>query len=300
MRKFTICVAAVVALVAVDMHAQRIKRITSKAPLEVVDMSPAEALKTLQRHGEAERVPGRRNVRPDVSSEEGDVAFIFAIVGSAPGGGGTYFRSETTLVNNLDRPQWIDAYYLPSGAGCAGIVAKSFLLDRFSWHIWSDFVLDFFGRQGLGSVVIFATHSPGGTLDQSADIDGFSRIWTPIPGTSGSASQSFPASTLTSYPYAQWAYGLRQDGNFRTNLGILNYLTDSTRAFNVYINGLQREVTYQVTVPPCTVILQGIPAGTFGPLIIAVDPVDARGGWYGFGSSVDNFSSDNWSSPVRP
>jgi hypothetical protein len=93
MRNLTICFAAIVVLLAVDMHAQRIKRITSKAPLEVVDMNPTEALKTLQRHGEAERAPGRRNVRPDVASEEGDVAFIFAIVGSAPGGGGTYFRS---------------------------------------------------------------------------------------------------------------------------------------------------------------------------------------------------------------
>jgi hypothetical protein len=52
-------------------------------------------------------------------------------------------------------------------------------------------------------------------------------------------------------------------------------------------------------VAPCSLILQAIPAGIFGNLILQITPRDGGSAWYGFGSSVDNVSGDNWSSITR-
>lgn len=248
----------------------------------------------------AKREP--RQVAPNVASESGDWIYIFPIVGSTPGAGGTYFRSETTLVNNLDRHQDALLFYFPAtGGNCNTVSGEHFRFAPFTWYGWPDFVANVFGRLGLGSVIVVAVDQFGNP-DASADLDGFSRIWTPSPA-GGTGSQGFPPVALTTYPETQWAYGLRQDQGFRTNVGVFNYLPDggnTPRTFDVYVNGINGDVEYSIVVAACSMALQSIPAGNFGPLIVAIRPRDQVGGWYGFASSVDNVSGDNWSSTARP
>jgi hypothetical protein len=251
-------------------------------------MNPAEKLK---------------RVAANVATELPDSAFIVAVAGNTPGAGGTHFRSEVTVVNNRNIPQVVEFFYMPAGTGCAGIRSETFTFEPNYWWTWYDFVGDVFKTTGVGSIVAFAVDS-NGNHDSNGNIDGFARIWTPVPGFRGTASQSFPPVAFSSYPYGQGAMGLRQDRNFRTNLALFNYLPDNptaSRTFDVWViggTGLERE--YTVTVPPCSLVLQAIPSGDFGPLYLWAEPRDGFGGWYGFGSTVDNDSGDNWSSPMRP
>jgi hypothetical protein len=238
-----------------------------------------------------------------VTTEKSDWFLVFPIVGSAPGGGGLFFRSETTIVNNLQRPQNVVAFFFPAGGGgCGGGATRPLKLETFSWYVWTDIVRELFGSSGLGSVLVIAADS-GGNPDPSARLDGFSRIWTPVAG-GGTASQSFAPSSPTTSGTEQSAYGLRSDSGFRTNVGIFNYLptgTSANRLFDVYtygFNGGESKAT--LSVPPCSVVLQGVSAPGFGNTILTIVPRDSAGGWYGFGSSVDNFSGDNWSCASRP
>jgi hypothetical protein len=239
----------------------------------------------------------------EVSEEHSDWFLVFPIVGSTPGGNGTFFRSETTLVNNLTRTQRVAVFYFPVGGGsCSAGSLKFLTLDPFSWYLYPDVVSNLFGASGLGGMILIAVDAAGNP-DSSASLDGFSRIWTPVPGFGGTASQSFPPVIPNVVNGYQEAYGLRQDAGFRTNVGVFNYAPTGSlapRLFDVNIYGFNGVNTnFTLTVSPCSLVLQPIPAGTFGNLIMRVTPRDGGSAWYGFGSSVDNISGDNWSSTTR-
>jgi hypothetical protein len=242
-------------------------------------------------------------IRPNVAEEHSDWFLVFPIVGSTPGSNGTFFRSETTLLNNLTRTQRIAVFYFPASAGsCNAGTLKFLTLDSFSWYVYPDVVANLFNTSGLGGMIIFAVDSAGNP-DTTASLDGFSRIWTPVPGFGGTASQSFPPVIPNVINGYGEAYGLRQDLGFRTNVGIFNYLptgSPTPRTFDIAVagfNGASSNAT--ITVAPCSLILQAIPAGIFGNLILQITPRDGGSAWYGFGSSVDNVSGDNWSSITR-
>ena len=242
-------------------------------------------------------VKGR--IHAEVNTGAGDIAFIFPIVGSVAGNFGTYFRSETTLVNNLNRAQDIELYYFPAGGNSCGVQPQYMRMDPLTWYVWSDFVSQVFGRTGLGSVIIFAVTPNHANVDSSASVDGFSRIWTPLPNsTVGTSSQSFPAEALEFNGGTRWAYGLRQDSNFRTNVGIFNY--DSVaRTFDVGVNGLSGSTSFSMNVGACSLSTAAVPAGSYGLFELSMSARDGRALWYGYGSSNDNYTGDSWSSVPR-
>jgi hypothetical protein len=238
-------------------------------------------------------------VHASVNSGAGDIAFIFPIVGSVAGSNGTFFKSETTLVNNLNRTQDIALYYFPAGGNSCSVAPIYQRMNPLTWYVWSDFVSTVFGRSGLGSVIVFAVTSAHTNVDLTASVDGFSRIWTPLPNsTVGTSSQSFPAEALEFNGGTRWSYGLRQDPNFRTNVGIFNY-DEVSRIFDVGINGLSGSTSFTMTVGACTMALTNVPGGTYGLFELSMSARDGRALWYGFGSSNDNFTGDSWSSVPR-
>lgn len=244
--------------------------------------------------------------RGSVASERADDAFLFAVVGSSPGAQGTYFRSEVTLVNNdTTSAQYVVAYYFPAapgGGSCTGVQAQQIRMDANTFYVWPDFVNSVFHATGLGSVVVFGTDSAG-NFDSTANIDGFSRIWTPVAGFQGTASQSFPSVAISGFPGPQYIFGLRQDPDFRTNLFIFNYLpTGGTapRTFSVQAVGTTgATASFSMSVPPCSLTFQSI-SGNLGSMALSIAPPDSGGGWFAFGSSNDNHSGDNWSVGARP
>jgi len=238
-----------------------------------------------------------------VSSDGPDNAFLFAVVGSAPGSNGTYFRSEVTLVNNdtvFSQP--VAALYFPANGGnCGAPMAQILSLRPNSLVVYNDFVNQVFNTTGLGGLVILGSDSSG-NFDSTANIDGFSRIWTPIAGFQGTASQSFQSEAISGYPGSQFIYGIRSDSSFRTNLFVFNYYPTLTqpRTFGLNFAGDNGNTgSASLTVAPCSLGVYAV-QGNYGSTAVSITPPDSLGGWFAFGSSNDNLSGDNWSVGARP
>lgn len=239
-----------------------------------------------------------------VASEGPADAFLFAVAGSTPAAGGTYFRSEVTLVNNDPTvAQNVGILYFPSNnvLGCNNYVAKVLNLQPNSFYTYSDFVGNQLSTQGLGAIVVLGVTSSG-NLDTTANIDGFSRIWTPVPGFKGTASQSFPAVAISGYPGTQYIYGIHTDAGFRSNVFVFNYnpSVPSTRRFTLSFVGSNGATgAAPLDVQPCALGVYSI-AGNYANTSVTVAPPDSAAGWFAFGSTVDNDSGDNWSVAARP
>jgi len=238
---------------------------------------------------------GSPRIRSNVVLEGSEAGFVLPIVGSVAAGGGLYFRSETVLVNRRTIAQNVAIYYFPIGGGAANCTRPSTVLrmDAQTWYFWSDFVADYLHTTGLGAVIILGVTSSG-ALDNSAQIDGNSRIWTPEPGTSGTSSQNFPSASLQMPPGAQSSFGLRSDEFYRSNYGIFNYDV-AARTFDITANGLRSQNTFSTTVDACSAILTSVPGGPYGSYELVVSARDGRSLYFSFGSSVDNATGDSWS-----
>jgi hypothetical protein len=233
---------------------------------------------------------------PNVVLEGSEAAFVFPIVGSTPGAGGLFFRSETILFNRRSIAQDIALYYFPTGGGSGNcnLPAKTMRLAAQTWYVFTDFAQDVFNRGGLGAVIVLGI-TPSGQVDANARIDGNSRIWTPQPGTAGTSSQNFPSMSLFMEPGLQSSFGLRHDEFYRTNWGIFNY-DINTRTFDIYVNGARGSRTLSgQNVDGCSLVLSLIPGGPYGSFELGIEARDGRALYFTFGSSVDNATGDSWS-----
>ena len=282
--------------VSSTVFAQRVPAGRTWAQPTVVEGMPLDATALFHQYATMPRAA--------VATEGPDDAFLFAVAGSTPAAGGTYFHSEVTLVNNKpNSSQYVLAIYFPSDntLGCNNYVAKVLNLAANSFYTYRDFVDNPLSTRGLGSLVFIGVTSSG-SVDSTANIDGFSRIWTPVPGSAGTASQSFPSVAISGYPGVQYIYGLHTESGFRSNVFIFNYNPNVTtaRRFTLNIfgdNGASGAAT--VDVQPCALGLYSI-AGNYAGTGVAVTPPDSQAGWFAFGSTVDQASSDNWSVAGRP
>jgi hypothetical protein len=292
MKKVVFCVLllfAAMSLAAADVHGLRYQKPEYLPDLQV----PFSDLMHGGASGPEQRIP--EAIHPQVVLEGSEDGFVLPIVGSTPGGGGTFFRSETVIVNRKSTSQLVGIYYFPIGGGAANCTrpAKSLRMDGRTWYFWSDFVSDYLGTSGLGAVIVIGLTS-GGQIDTSAAIDGNSRIWTPEPGTNGTASQNFPSVSLQMPAGAQSSFGLRSDEFYRSNYGIFNYDTVA-RTFDITANGLRGQSTFSTTVDACSAILTGLPGGPYGSYELVIAARDGRASYFSFGSSVDNSTGDSWS-----
>ncbi len=242
-------------------------------------------------------IGGRRH--GDVAIETSSSIFIFPVVGSLHGGNNTYYRSETTLINNRSVSQTVEMFYFAQGISNCTRPSELVTLPANSWSAYNDILQDVFGETGIGSLIVQALDG-NGNFDPNGDIDGTSRIWTPSPFSGGTLSQTFPAATFDQsngvMPLS--AYGLRDGNGFHTNLGVLNYANQS-RNFTVLINGVGGQSSFDFGINSCSFEQFRIPDGAFGIMQLQVTAHDSLGQWYGYGSSVDEVTANNWSSILR-
>ena len=254
---------------------------------------PANAPATI---GElVERLQSRREASV-ISVEWAKDSFVIPVAGNAPGGGGTYFKSDVVFNNNRLAAQRIAVGWFAQGVNSCSSALTYFNLAANSVTIADDFVGQSLGKTGLGGLLVVAVTS-GGALDDNGEIDGYSRIWTPQPGSSGTTSQNFTAidlqDSLGSLPAT--LMGLKQSNQYRTNVGIVNLdnAAAHTWTFTSIFNG---KVT-NVSVQPCSMILTGAAAGSASPSGNLAFTVKSDGfgfWWSGFGSSTDNTTGDGW------
>ena len=241
----------------------------------------------------------QRRPHGDVAVETSSSIFIFPVVGSLAGGNGTYYRSEATLVNNRFVSQTVEMFYFAQGISNCTRPSRLVALQANSWTAYDDILQNVFGETGVGSLIVQAVDN-NGNYDPNGDIDGTSRIWTPSPFSGGTLSQTFGAASFNQNNgvTALSAYGLRDGGGFHTNMGVLNY-ANQPRTFTAVINGINGQSSFDFGVESCSFEQFRIPDGNYDILQLQVTAHDNLGQWYGYGSSVDEVTANNWSSVLR-
>jgi len=274
------CLVALL-LVASSVDAQSLKRAPSKG-LTVGDL--------VRKFPKPEAGVRRKVINLDSTSN----GFIFAAAGSVQGAGGTFFRSDVTIFNHREIDQDVAIVFLAQGVDNSAEPLDIFTFPANTPIIQRDLV-GYLLKSGLGTIFVLAVDA-NGDPDPDGLIDGFSRIWTPQPGSAGTASQGFPSvSLLDSFgSLTAYALGLRHDTGFRTNVGIVNFDTVS-HTWTVEINSLGGSTSFTVTVPPVSMRQQVIPAGNWSDLVLAIETNDSGFWWSGYGATVDNTSGDSWS-----
>lgn len=241
----------------------------------------------------------RRVVGPDVVSVDWEKeAFIIPVAGSIQGGNGTFFRSDVTIANRRLAAQLISIGFLVRGQNNAAVQMQRFSIDANTTTITRDFIANQLHTAGLGTLLVIAIDSVGNT-DTNAEIDGFSRIWTPQPGSAGTVSQAFESIDLEDNLATSYAYGLRQDAGFRTNVGLVN-LYGSSNTFTIFVNGTGGSTTFTQFVQPYSMEQVPLPAGAWGDLYIRITSDASNLNWWSaYGTSVDNVTGDGWVSHVH-
>lgn len=280
---FTFVVAASFALAA--------SAATPKSFAELLQQARAAGAQATTRHA-------RRAIAPNVIvGETSDVQFIFPAAGNLQGSNGTFFKSDVSLVNFNTTPQNVAVFWFAAGQDNTKTNPVTITIPANSVVNANDFVGTKLNQTGLGTIAVQAVDSSG-NLDLNASIDGFSRIWTPQPGSAnGTVSQSFPAVSVfdSEGPSPAVAVGLRADTNFRTNVGIVNL---DTVAHSWTIGSASTTATTTVTVPPQSLVQTALPSGfadTNGSVGLLFTPTDSSDFlWSAYGSSVDNTTGDGW------
>ncbi|MGN6185834.1 MAG: hypothetical protein ACTHQM_19540 [Thermoanaerobaculia bacterium] len=236
-------------------------------------------------------------VRPAVISVDWTTdSFVIPVAGNAAGNNGTYFKSDVVFNNDRLVDQRIAVGWLAQGQNNCSAALQYFNLSANSVTIADDFVGQTLGKSGLGAILVVAVLSSG-LADHDGEIDGYSRIWTPQPGSGGTVSQNFTAIDTEDSIGSLTAtlMGLKQSSKFRTNVGIVNMDTAAAHTWT-FTSIFNRRMT-SVQVPPCS--MMQVPAtldsaSSSGNLAFSVKSDGFGFYWSGFGSSTDNVTGDGW------
>jgi hypothetical protein len=262
---------------------------------EAVQRLRAGGVRVTARSAKSARRPSR--IRPNVIElETADSAFLIPAAGSVQGSNGTFFRSDVTFANFNGVTQNLGVGWLQTGKDNSSSPLTFFTIPANSIITVNDFVATTLKTSGLGGLLVLAFDDTGKNTDTEAFIDGFSRIWTPQPGSAGTVSQSFPAVSLFDAvgDFTAFALGLRQDADYRTNVGVVNL--DSV-VHTWTITSLNTNATMTLQVQPFSLSQTGVPAsfaGSSGNLSLAYDVTGTDFTWSAYASSVDNLTGDGW------
>jgi hypothetical protein len=228
---------------------------------------------------------------------------LIPVIGNAVTGRGEHFKSDITFVNYNVDDQRVEMIYMPSGNPGGTVVLRGPLPGDVPPFTIADFVgTEIEDRIGTIGALLILPIDANDDFDPNGAIDAHSRIHTPIPAMpQASVSMQFPGVDPSHLQgeYEAINLGLRQDADFRTNVGIVN-LEDFPIEFVATMfpeNGTQFSES-TITVQGLAMIQQGLPNPTIGPfnLIVSVNqdiPGDNQW-WSTYAASVDNISGDGW------
>jgi len=237
------------------------------------------------------------------ASAQSPNSVLIPAAGHVQGANGTFFKSDIAIHNLRPVTQVVRVEWLPQTGTGRTVLTRDLTLLPNGVAQSDDFVEGIFSTDGLGSIVVHPIHSDG-SADPAGELAISSRIWTAQPGGAGNVSQSFPAITLGEIDSRKLAIvGLRSDAQHRVNIGIVNLDRQSPQTFRITMPELPGD-PIEVIVAPYSmqqVPLLGVFAG--GRLRVDVEIVPQPGGiltqWIAYGSVVDNYTGDSWSSIGR-
>lgn len=252
--------------------------------------------------------------------EASRAAVMIPVAGTVAGANGTRFQTDLTITNQTAGPGGIliDVYWLPRDLRGTGTPVKRLALAPWAVEFHEDFVTRTLNLSGLGAIVLRAVHEDG-TPNLAGRIDAFARVWTPVPGRTGTVSQAVHASTLNFpqtddlQPIPGRVYGLRQDADFRSNYGLVNMSTKPLTFIVSFLTGSSGTVNEQtrselVVVAAHSMTHRAVPSQMQGQLMISIvadqersiiNPTAPLQPWAAYGSSVDNVTGDGWYSKAQ-
>ena len=256
----------------------------------------------------AQHHTGASQVKPNIVSVDWTKeSFIIPAAGSVAGSNGTFFKSDVTLANRRSSPQVVEIGFISRGVNNGSKPTQKFTIPANTTTIDNDFIGAVLHETGLGTLLVVAVTGlqAGAPVDDLAEIDGFSRIWTPQPiqpGASssiGTVSQAFESIDLEDNLATSYGYGLKADANFRTNVGLVN-LYSTSNTFTINIIGTGGNTQFTQTVNPFSMEQPAVPAGNWGDFYIRITSAASNFNWWSaYGTTVDNRTGDGWVSHVH-
>lgn len=243
-----------------------------------------------------------QQVNDVIVPQAGAAQLLIPVAGNAPGGGGTYFRSDVHLLNLRNVAQRVEIFYLPQGGAGASTPARTLDIAPLSGIYSEDFVNNILSEDGLGGIR-FVGVTADGQFDPGARLHVASRIWTPRPdGAAGTYSQSFPAVVLPAATTSdvRTLFGLRHGPQYRVNVGVSNVSPVSQR-FRVTLRvsgpGGTETTAFETLLQPFSIEQRGATLSLEGVVQVLVERITGGAGveWHTWASSVDNASGDAWS-----
>ena len=223
--------------------------------------------------------------------------------GSLQGNFGTFYKSDVMIANYRGLTQRVRVRWIPQGGSGFSTTTQFMNIPANTAVSFTDMVGQTMHYSGLGALEIVARTSDD-NIDLNAQLDAFSRIWTPQPNTTlGTVSQNFGGSGIFQIEGngQAFALGLRQDTGYRTNVGILNADFSSPHTWTVQAVGTNGSTSFTVTVPAFSMVQTNLPSGNYGNLyVIFTPPSDLSDidSWTAYASSTDNGTGDGWVSPA--
>jgi hypothetical protein len=232
----------------------------------------------------------------------GAARVILPVTGNAAGANGTFFRSDITVANLRSTAQKVHFYWRPQGMSGPATPVQTITLSARSGVASENFLEDFIGVGGLGSLEVVGVTTDTEQFDAAALLNVTVRIWTPRPdGAAGTMSQTFVAVAAgTQAPSnIRIVPGLRRSAQYRVNVGMTNP-SSTTQLFRVQVSisgtGGTSNETFDVEVPARAMQQVLVPGTSAGLVQILVEDLGGGAGdWHAWGSSVDNQSGDAWS-----
>jgi hypothetical protein len=230
-----------------------------------------------------------------VATRTSSPQFLIPAAGAQQGIGGTFFRSDVTILNYRAVDQRIRLQWLPQDATGVGVAAIETSIAASSGIASEDFVTNVMQKTGLGAILVTGIDA-NGAFDPAAQLVATSRIWTPEPGTTGTTSQSLPAISTNDIASGNAAVlGARRDTRYRTNVGIVN-ISLSPQTYRVAVFGSFGTELRQIDVPAFSMVLFGVTgASSTTPLQIQVQNISTGStAFVAYASSIDNITGDAW------
>lgn len=210
--------------------------------------------------------------------------FVIPVAGHVEGANETEFRTDVTILASGPASRRVAVAWLAQGLDNSARPLEFLRVGPGPVFV-ADLVASALGQSGLGALVVAAV-TPEGTLDRSARLRGFARIWTPVPGCSGTSSLALEPGRFR--PFFDPAIGLMVDAGHRGNFGVVNP-NSTPRAFTVYAPSLA-----EITLPPAS--MQQFPispsAAESGEPVSVYIFVSDGGVFAGYATSVDQLSGD--------
>ncbi len=220
--------------------------------------------------------------------------------GSLQGNFGTFYKSDVMIANYRNQQQRVRVRWIPQGGSGFNTTLQYINIPANTAISFSDMVGQTMHYTGLGSLEIVARLPDDSSIDLNAQLDAFSRIWTPQPNTTlGTVSQNFGGSGILQIEGSGQAFalGLRQDSGYRTNIGILNADFSNPHTWTVQAVGTNGSTSFTVTVPAFSMVQTNLPSGNYGNLYVIFTPpndVTSTDSWTAYASSTDNGTGDGW------